>query len=132
MSDKTSDKKASDNKTSDTSTNTSTNTSIIQLLPCPFCPSGIAEKERIFMIGWVIKCRSCGASSPVKDRLEDAIASWNTRKPMERIVERLEELREVNYQSWKETEWVPDKTAYINASNAYKKAIEIVKEEMEV
>lgn len=63
-----------------------------ELKKCPFCPNGIAEKERIFMVGWVIKCGSCGASSPVKNRLEEAITAWNTRKPMDRIVERLEEV----------------------------------------
>ena len=50
-----------------------------ELKKCPFCPDGIAEKERIFMVGWVIKCRSCGASSPVKNRLEEAIKAWNRR-----------------------------------------------------
>ena len=91
-----------------------------KLLPCPFCPNGIAEKEIIFMIGWAIKCKSCGAFSPVKDRLEDAIAAWNTRKPMERVLERLVE--NSGYYGCMGSE----EGKYVSLNNA----IAIVKEEM--
>lgn len=63
----------------------------IRLLPCPFC-GGEAE------IGVsAIWCTNevCGAElyHPLLSR-EDLIKQWNTRKPMERIIERLVDLRE--------------------------------------
>jgi hypothetical protein len=92
-----------------------------KLLPCPFCPNGIAEKERIFMIGWAIKCKSCGASSPVKDRLEDAIVAWNTRAPVKRVIGRLID----------EGIPFPSEDYDIGYSDGLSCAIKIVKEEME-
>jgi hypothetical protein len=58
----------------------------IKLLPCPFC-GGEAE-----IVGkhWV-QCRRCATEGGYYDNIETAIEVWNTRKPMERIVERLEE-----------------------------------------
>ena len=50
-----------------------------RLKKCPFCPDGRAEKSRFYSMGWVIKCTSCGATGPIKIRLTDAIAAWNTR-----------------------------------------------------
>ena len=104
-----------------------------ELKKCPFCPDGIAEKERIFMVGWVIKCRSCGASSPVKNRLEEAIKAWNTRKPMEQIVERLKVLKS----EYSEEEKKARSSKCPSTANTYclraittDVAIEIVKEEM--
>lgn len=72
----------------------------IKLLPCPFC-GGEAEIEehkfwnditRSFDIKtYGVKCQKCSAGGFQFFRLEnDAIIHWNTRKPMERIVEIVE------------------------------------------
>lgn len=68
----------------------------IKLLPCPFC-GGEAEvftSDEIGYLGndrYTVKCGSCiCGTGHYKDR-QRAIEMWNTRKPMERIVEQLEE-----------------------------------------
>ena len=81
----------------------------IKLLPCPFC-GGEARLDtemsrRCLIIR--IKCKSCHAKiagycadigdeekalTNIDDCTEKAVKCWNTRKPMERIVERLEEI----------------------------------------
>lgn len=71
----------------------------IKLLPCPFCgrEATTSEKEGIKNIphgwGW-IGCRCCRVFmnySHGNRGKQLAIEAWNTRKPMERIVEQLEE-----------------------------------------
>lgn len=66
-----------------------------KLLPCPFC----GGEARFFQmritkgirLGYV-KCTECGLRLEQENCTEDfATAQWNTRKPMEKIVERLEE-----------------------------------------
>lgn len=67
------------------------------LKPCPFC-GGRADFVKIKVgkiikkTGYFVKCRSCRASTGAHLTAEEAIAAWNTRKPMELIVEQLEEL----------------------------------------
>ena len=65
----------------------------IKLLPCPFC-GGEAIKTA-FSWGnisdeYSIKCTICGASTTVL-KSEEVIKAWNTRKPIDDIVERLVE-----------------------------------------
>lgn len=66
----------------------------IKLLPCPFC-GGEAELDNSVANAVSVECTVCHASSPIflrmSDREQKAIESWNTRKPMERILTRLEE-----------------------------------------
>ena len=72
----------------------------IKLLPCPFCDGEaeiITEKSRVGQVGRV-ECVKCSCKKTVLkapnyegDIEKDITDSWNTRKPMERIVERLEE-----------------------------------------
>lgn len=102
-----------------------------KLLSCPFCGG-----ESELLVGntchWVF-CKRCGNVSGQSATIEDAIRKWNTRKPMERIVERLEE----------EKKWYSDKAKeeleefylemfhhYTDEALGLEKAIEIVKEEM--
>lgn len=62
----------------------------IKLLPCPFC-GGEAELN-LFLGNYLVTCTECpGATAPIRGTTkEEAIEAWNTRKPMQEIVERLE------------------------------------------
>jgi Lar family restriction alleviation protein len=53
----------------------------IKLKPCPFCGSTQVKKgklEGLDPLHWVA-CLNCGASSGMKIKRIDAIASWNIR-----------------------------------------------------
>jgi Lar family restriction alleviation protein len=60
----------------------------IKLLPCPFC-GGEAISDSCGN-HWV-RCTFCGARGSVGNTRKEAIEQWNTRKPMDRIVEQLKE-----------------------------------------
>lgn len=78
-----------------------------QLAKCPLCgeeiKGGVRLTGYIMMNRQYIKCDACGlkmessydidglSQTHLKAITEDLIRRWNTRKPMERIVERLEE-----------------------------------------
>ena len=65
-----------------------------KLLPCPFCGGGVFEYYSGPHLELVeIICNECGCRTGRMERKE-AIEVWNTRKPMERIVERMKEERE--------------------------------------
>lgn len=118
-------------------------TSDKRLLPCPFCggevkllaiagkpypPTYEVELEKITKDSddiCFVHCPTCNANWHKQVRIYsfplDTIAAWNTRKPMERIVERLEEQQNKNrYKSHVDT-W----------NVGLDQAIEIVKEEIE-
>ena len=73
----------------------------IKLLPCPFC--GCNDRRvgirRMDKKGYKVICGNCGASGgyiAIKDwhstkmiAQGQAIKSWNTRKPMDNIVEQM-------------------------------------------
>ena len=61
-----------------------------RLLPCPFCD----KKLKKFKGGYEHKSSQCVLSSFILTDVE--IPKWNTRKPMERIVERLEKYKRAN------------------------------------
>ena len=84
----------------------------IKLLPCPFCGGKALEcKTKII-------CKDC-TCTVYGANLDKAKKNWNTRKPMERIIERLEEQMPI---SWK--------FDYIGGKkDGIVEAIEIVKEE---
>lgn len=67
----------------------------IKLKPCPFCGGdnvGIWENKPITKIiptTYEARCYDCHFGlSPSKTK-EEAIVAWNTRKPVERVLERL-------------------------------------------
>lgn len=64
---------------------TSDKTSDKRLLSCPFC----GGKAKICGY-YFIQCTKCGTSTLTHTNREEAIKTWNTRKPMQEIVERLE------------------------------------------
>lgn len=132
MSDKTSDKNKQAIKTSD------------RLLSCPFCggEAEILEHDNGWAIWHCIMCKNCKASQEWRKGYtkEEAITAWNTRKPMERILERLETedmalFNAINkYQKKMYTDGdALDKVRMLQHKQlSNHKAIEIVKEEGEV
>ena len=71
----------------------------VKLKPCPFC-SG-KPKMATCDWGYSVKeywyyCSSCGCETQKYHSKEDAAEQWNTRKPIDNIVERLEEFYDEN------------------------------------
>lgn len=99
-----------------------------KLLPCPFC-GGEAEIKKTTVqynhdktrLDVYVCCKICGANTGTWcDNEIGAINKWNRRKPMERIIEQLEEQID-NNRGWEDED-------YFNGEiSAYKHAIEIVK-----
>ena len=110
-----------------------------ELKRCPFC-GGEAEmgRKRSCFDHWeqgdfIPRCKDTkclGRLYRTYKTEEEAITAWNTRKPMERILERLEECKETHDRrllSKKET--ASFKIKELQFSGCYQNAIEIVKEE---
>ena len=76
----------------------------IKLLPCPFCKAELEKIEYKSDVFYRHPYNSCILSGKKVFELENDIKAWNTRKPMERIAERLEE----------KTEFLKDCTKYGN------------------
>lgn len=78
-----------------------------KLLNCPFC-SGEAECYTVQTMqretGFVVKCKNLDcvmcSGGTLRQKPEFAIKAWNTRKPMERILERLEEVYDVTHENY--------------------------------
>lgn len=98
------------------------------LLSCPFCGGeatiygsktgyGVMCKDKPF-------CAILPAGFSTKER---AIEVWNTRRPMDRIVEQLEAVRKYNEVSYKEWMGATFGEMYKNRADSYERAIEIVK-----
>lgn len=70
-----------------------------KLLPCPFCGGEVKLDEDEF---YMFCCDKCGAGITFAKQLEDGMATdcnkdesidkWNTRKPIEKVVDQLESL----------------------------------------
>lgn len=87
-----------------------------KLLNCPFC-GGEAETEWHHGY-WGVRCQSCYAEVTA-DGMNDAVTAWNTRKHMDRIIERLKEVAFVDF----EEEYVDNGECLVYLQDA----IEIVK-----
>lgn len=96
-----------------------------ELKRCPFCGGeAIIDREDIFCDNCFLSMRIDsrvinGEAKTYEEARKQTIESWNTRKPMDRIVERLEEEIEVFMSDIGECTFTV----------AYRNAIEIVKEE---
>jgi Lar family restriction alleviation protein len=65
-----------------------------KLLPCPFCggEASVNFRESSSFIGYFfVSCNECGCRQTTSISKEAVVNAWNTRKPMERIVEQLED-----------------------------------------
>ena len=91
----------------------------IKLLPCPFCGGKVEMVKSFSMVINYIQCEECLVDFMFCQEEDDVIKLWNNRKPMQEIVERLED--EVTALKTK---------CYVNVEfdTGIFKAIEIVKE----
>lgn len=110
----------------------------IELKPCPCCGSEhveVALYARRRNIQYYIVCIECFIKTNIFDTEREAIDCWNTRKPMERIIERLEELEIMNKNLAEENMTKPysmgnsiKSNMYLDRMTGVHDAIEIVKE----
>lgn len=92
-----------------------------RLKPCPCCESTDVGTEFVGKMEYVI-CRSCGLQTLAFFEKGQAIKRWNTRKPMERIVERLENMKLIRVEQCHE-----DYELELITEGHFDDAIEIVK-----
>ena len=101
-----------------------------ELKRCPFC-GGEAELKYSVLVGfeaknlYFVRCMECHVKPFESFSKEEVIKAWNNRKPLERIVERLEEQAEECRKYWQEFD---DEDSF-GGMNAYCDAVKIVKEE---
>jgi hypothetical protein len=95
------------------------------------CNKCHATGKPIFYIGYTERGKSGYSEEhlPVYACGDKAIEAWNTRKPMERIVERLEEMKMRYFLTIGNTGSANLDSVYEEVGDCIDKAIEIVKEE---
>lgn len=101
-----------------------------ELKCCPFC--GEKPKIATFDWGYSVKeywcyCSSCGCETQKYHSKEDAIEQWNTRTPMDNILEKLEEAEKKGSELIGKPHM--DSHVLFGWGCAMKTAIEIVREE---
>lgn len=111
----------------------------IKLLPCPFC-GGEAELIGHYIKGvpndfqYFVRCKKCKARPQqfyTFKKKEKAVEAWNTRRPMELIVDRLE--KELYLADKEKERSAKENPLQFDSAKGYANgvavAIEIVKEE---
>ena len=98
---------------------------------CPFCGGEATltnklSKDEYGQRLWNVCCFGCANRTSSYWDKEIAIETWNTRKPLERVIERLEEQEEECKKYWDEFD---DEDAF-GGMNAYMNSIAIIKQEM--
>ena len=103
-----------------------------ELKRCPFCGGEATltnklSKDEYGQRLWNVCCFGCANRTSSYWDKEIAIEAWNTRKPLERVIERLEEQAEECKKYWDEFD---DEDAF-GGMNAYMNSIAIIiKQEM--
>lgn len=111
----------------------------IKLKSCPFCSNKDVRLQHRGrnQYGYYVICKNCGCRTPLyqyqfdskEKRREEAIKQWNTRKPMERIIERLEKEKFSTLPTFDEDGYCNDDSWEVVDFDT---AIEICKEEGEI
>lgn len=77
-----------------------------ELKKCPFCGGKAivklqyAANEDVITTKQCVVCKVCGAAGITSFSKEYAIEAWNERKPVERALQRLEEVGEIKFQKF--------------------------------
>ena len=100
-----------------------------ELKRCPICDKEVEITKDNLMGFHVIECNICKILMYSRNK-EELINKWNTRKPMQNIVERLEHFNEETF--YRANGRTNGKTLAYGYSKGIRKAIEIVKEEGEL
>ena len=102
----------------------------IKLLPCPFCDAELKRWDYMPSVFFEHPYNGCILSGKKVLESEHDINAWNTRKPMERILTRLEE-KQTEYEKISEQKYfdMPQACYYKGYEEGYKGAIKICKEE---
>ena len=101
---------------------------------CPFCGMKIMMvRNRGGVLPFAIECGKCSAMTKYFSTKEEAVAAWNNRKPVDDVLERLENLVKIymsNSEKAAELGREYEKHMILNGAkgNAFEEAIEIVKE----
>ena len=104
-----------------------------KLLNCPFCGGEAELLKGLCELDNYVMCLECRSKTKLYNTKESAITAWNARKPMERILERLEVLA-IKYMSISEKAAelgkAYEKHMILNGAKgmAFEDTIEIVKE----
>lgn len=118
------------------------NGGVTKLLPCPFCGGGTYTYTATYVENglkrksWLVHCKKCALNYPTSKNKcfteAEAIKKWNTRKPMQEIVERLEDSAKRCHYSEEEFKdsvvKVPLSEKWFSKACSYEYAIEVVKE----
>lgn len=102
-----------------------------ELKRCPFCGGEAELLQGVTEIHNYVMCMHCFCKTQYYNTKKRAIQTWNTRKPMDRIVERLEEEMGNSYCAKAEfADGMNYTSEYVCCGeiDAYEKAIQIVKE----
>ena len=99
----------------------------IKLLRCPFCGGEAELLKGQCEIDNYVMCLECRSKTKLYNTKASAIKAWNTRKPLQNIVERLEHFNEETF--YRANGRANGKTLAYGYSQGIYKAIEIVKEE---
>ena len=97
----------------------------IKLLRCPFCGGEAELLKGQCEIDNYVMCLECRSKTKLYNTKASAIKAWNTRKPMQNIVKRLKKKHEESTNDYHDLQDV----SCLGGMNAYRNAIEIVKEE---
>ena len=96
----------------------------IKLPPCPFCGTILTnEKPSKLYVH-----EKTGCIMDLRGFTEDQLEAWNTRKPMERIVKRLEEMKMRYFLTIGNTGSANLDSVYEEVANCIDRTIEIIKE----
>jgi hypothetical protein len=98
-----------------------------ELKKCPFCGGeATTYKNKAGFFGVMCKDTPFCCTMTGYNTREKAIEAWNTRKPVERVIERLEAFKETHAKMWD----VYDDEVSFGKMSAFHEAIEILKEEV--
>lgn len=95
-----------------------------ELLKCPFCiPAAKIDCDNRFS-NWFVECTKCFCKTPKHTTEFFAKVSWNTRKPVQDVLERLEKEKAEAEDKWQKF----NSDISYGQMIAYREAIKIVKE----